>query len=405
MMRFFKTFLLLLIIYVGLLTFVFTIPNKYLSNNQQASFTILDSEGNYPSLSKSDWQGTRLDNFTDKLMIEKSKKKETNPLIAAISINDYPRYWHGYQVVLRPLLVFTSYGGIRQIYGFIVMLLIGTNLFFLIKKTDIFFSLSFFLCFYFIRFQTLFISMQFSNVFVVMLIFNLYILIRDMYDLKSKKYLLEFFLAGSLTNFVDLLTAPLVTLGVPLITLLYLCLKTVTTNEKITLQYLKNIFFICFSWGIGYGGTWAFKWIIASFVLRKNIIFDAVNQAIFRTEGNQQYPLDRSDMLKRNIGLILNHFNSVIFVLLVLLVIVLVIRKRDVVFRKFINRNSFYLLLIMIFPYIWYLAMANHSQIHYYFTYRAQIITVFSFLSFLSFILSEISKGNENLIVSEEKLL
>lgn len=53
-MRFFKTFLLLIIIYVGLLTLVFTIPNKYLSNNHQASYTILGNEGNYPSLSKSD---------------------------------------------------------------------------------------------------------------------------------------------------------------------------------------------------------------------------------------------------------------------------------------------------------------------------------------------------------------
>lgn len=67
-------------------------------------------------------------------MIDKTKKKETNSLIAAISINGYPRYWHGYQIVLRPLLVFTSYGGIRQIYGFILMFLIGINFFFLLKK-------------------------------------------------------------------------------------------------------------------------------------------------------------------------------------------------------------------------------------------------------------------------------
>lgn len=337
-------------------------------------------------------------------MIDKTKKKETNSLIAAISINGYPRYWHGYQIVLRPLLVFTSYGGIRQIYGFILMFLIGINFFFLLKKTDIFFSLSFFLCFYFIRFQTMFVSMQFSNVFIIMLIFNIYILTRNVSDFQNKKYLLAFFMVGSLTNFVDLLTAPLITLGVPLITLLYLYLKTISSNEKISLQYLKSIFFICFSWGIGYGGTWIFKWIIASFLLKKNIIFDAFNQAVFRTEGNQQYPLDRSDMLKRNISLILNHFNGVIFVLLMLLVVVLVIRKRDVVILK-LNKNSFYLLLIMSFPYIWYLAMANHSQIHYYFTYRAQIITVLSFLSFLSFILSEISKGSNSLIVCEEKLL
>lgn len=31
-------------------------------------------------------------------------------------------------------------------------------------------------------------------------------------------------------------------------------------------------------------------------------------------------------------------------------------------------------------PYIWLNLLANHSQIHFWFTYRGQIITVFSIL-------------------------
>lgn len=54
------------------------------------------------------------------------------------------------------------------------------------------------------------------------------------------------------------------------------------------------------------------------------------------------------------------------------------------------------LLYISLPLYLWYLAMANHSQIHYYFTYRAQMITMFSLLAFLSFISSELLPVNGN---------
>ena len=133
---------------------VYSIPNKYLHDNQSSSFRILDNEGNYRSLSKADWEASRLDNFTDKLMIEKTSKKEANPLKTAMSIDNYPRYWHGYQVFLRPFLLFAGYGTIRQLYSFIVMLLLGINLYLLAKKRDLFITLSFFISFYFIRYYT-----------------------------------------------------------------------------------------------------------------------------------------------------------------------------------------------------------------------------------------------------------
>lgn len=402
-----KTFLLLMLAYLLLMTLSYSIPNNFLEDNQQASLQTLDSEGYYPSLSKSDLQGSRLDNFTDRLMIDKSQKGETKPLRAAMFINGYPRYWHGYQVLLRPLLVFMSYGGIRQLYGFIIMLLLGLNIFVLAKNRDFFLTLSFFMSFYFIRFFTLFLSMQFSNVFILMLIFNLFILTRKRSVLRNESFILTFFIVGSLTNFIDLLTTPLITLGIPLLTLLYSKMKLSADRETTAWHYFREVFLTSFFWGLGYGLTWGAKWVFSSIILKKNIILDAFNQAVFRTEGNQDYPLDRVFMFKKNIGLILNKFNFLFFIGIVCLVVVIVILKRKAVKTNF-DGNIFYLLIVGLFPYIWYFGMSNHSQIHYYFTYRTQIVTVFALSSFLSFILSELlldnkikKKSTENLDIVE----
>lgn len=398
MKKILKYFCLLLILYTVSLTVVYSIPNKYLHDNQSSSFRILDNEGNYRSLSKADWEASRLDNFTDKLMIEKTSKKEANPLKAAMSIDNYPRYWHGYQVFLRPFLLFAGYGTIRQLYSFIVMLLLGINLYLLAKKRDLFITLSFFISFYFIRYYTLLLSMQFSNSFIIMLLFNIFILTRSKNDLNKSSFLCSFFIVGSITNFMDLLTAPIITLGVPLITLLYFKIKQDSLSEKNMLQYLKEIFLSAFSWGMGYGLTWISKWVLASFVLRKNILADAFNSAVIRTNGSERYPLDRMKMFKSNIGLILNNFNILLIITALLLTTIFLIYKRKLINRRLVI-NTLTLLIVGAFPYVWYLVMSNHSQIHYYFTYRAQIVSVFAGLSSLSCLLSSVI---DNRIIQDE---
>ncbi len=343
----------------------------------------------YPSLSSSDWEATRLDNFTDKLMIEKSNKKTSNFLKAAFSIDNYPRYWHGYQLLLRPLLVFVSYGTVRQLYSFMTMLLLGLNLYLLAKKKDIFIALSFFMSFYFVRFYALSINMQFSNVFILMLICNIFLMTRSIKEIKNKSFLCTFFVIGSLTNFTDLLTAPLITLGVPLVTLLYFKMKINTLDKTNLVNRFKEVISLSFSWALGYGLTWVSKWILASVILKENIIMDAFDQAIFRTEGSEVYPLNRMSMFKNNVKLILNNFNITVSLTIFIIALIILIYNRNKLSRLLL-KNSLCFLVIGVLPFIWYFVMANHSQIHYYFTYRTQIISVYAALSFFSYLISNI---------------
>lgn len=392
--QFLKCFIILLTSYIFLLVIAFSIPNKYLEQNVQESISLINNEGLYPSLNKND-KGSRLDNFTDRLMLDKTIKDENNPIKAAMSINEYSRYWHGYQVLLRPILLFVSYGNIRQLYGLVLMLLIGLNFFLLVKKLDVFIAMAFLLSLYFVRFYTFFLSMQFANVFVLMLLFNLYLLTRKADSLK-KNFYLSFFIVGSLTNFIDLLTVPMITLGIPLILLLYFKVINSKKNDMFSASYFFKVLFSSVFWGMGYGLTWFSKWIVATVILRKNVIMDGVSKALFRTEGNKDYPLNRYEMIHNNLGLIIDKFWLITFTIVISMIVFMVIYRRDVLIKHF-NKNSIYLLMIASFPYVWYMVLANHSQIHYWFTYRLQIISIFAVLSFLSYIMRVI------FLVSEEE--
>ena len=51
------------------------------------------------------------------------------------------------------------------------------------------------------------------------------------------------------------------------------------------------------------------------------------------------------------------------------------------------------MLLVASYPYVWFLVLSNHSQIHFWYTYRAQLVALFGVLMFVTGILKY--KGGE----------
>ena len=122
-----------------LLLLVFLIPIDSIDRNVAASAELLQKEGTYPVLS--DLFRSKLDNYTDALMLmEAADDSSTSILDRTLNIynhrvgdyspsesivahylegeeytetSSYARYWHGYLVVLKPLLTVINYGGIR----------------------------------------------------------------------------------------------------------------------------------------------------------------------------------------------------------------------------------------------------------------------------------------------------
>lgn len=397
MKKFFKLFCGLIALYVLGMTVAYALPSKNINENVKGSMVALSKEKDYPSLNLSDEKASRLDNFTDKIMIDKARGTEENPITAGMFVNGYPRYWHGYQLFLRPLLAMFNYSVIRQIYGLLLTLLVGVNFYLYLKKMDIFIAFSLLLSLYFVRVYTFFLSMQFSNVFFVMLLFNIFLLRNSEKEISNKRYFFYFFIVGSVTNFLDLLTVPMVTLGIPLITVGYIKLKRANSQEELSFAYLKNMLLNSISWGFGYGLTWLSKWLFASLILKKNILNDALKTIIFRTEGDKNIPINRIEMFRNNLDTMFNNLFIVIIGLLIVLTILVLLKRKSIIVER-INMNCIYLLITIAYPYIWYTVLAGHSQVHYWFTYRLQIITIFSLLSFLSYIVSSLtnSKNKES---------
>ncbi|MFL2109896.1 hypothetical protein [Marinilactibacillus psychrotolerans] len=378
---------LLIVSFVMLLALAYSIPNSFIQSKANHSISAITEEGDYRLLNPEDY-GSRLDNSTDRLMINTALKGSANPLYEAMDNSNYARYWHGTQIILRPLLMFISYTAIRQIYGFLLVLLIGLTFYFILKKLDVFVALSFLVSLMFVRFYTFFLSMQFSNIFVILFLALIYLMSREDQYFKKRYYIDFFIIVGAISNFVDLLTTPLITLGVPLILIYYWKSKN---EEPFLLDTVKQTLGNSILWGLGYGVTWGLKWIIASLVLKRNIVLDAITQILFRTEGDKNWPVSRIRMLELNFNLMFNKLN-ILFLAMVLLAFIgfIVINRRNIKFK--FNYFTAGILVTGLFPYAWYIILANHSQIHFWFTYRLQYVSIFAVLAILSFYISEATK-------------
>ncbi|MDT3755041.1 hypothetical protein ROT99_22195 [Citrobacter freundii complex sp. 2023EL-00966] len=365
-----KTFLSLIVIYTILMVAVFSLPSSNLNKNIELSKQILNKEGAYYTINNSFPRATQLDNFTDLQIMLPTMQKNDNALEYSMDMKGYARYWHGYSVFLRPMLSLFPYEDIRFFYSVLTLVLLCTTFYFITYNSGFFAAISFAISMIFIHIEIFGLSMQFSNIFIITMIFMI------IFSSKPKEFWsnptrlpIYFFLIGSVVNFIDLLTSPVVSLTLPLI-LSIIYMSNHNTNRQ--LDYILTSIKCSISWGIGYASTWIAKWLIASVILSKNVPLDALNQMIFRVAGDQQYPTDRLDMLKLNF---LTMFTTEYFIYILIGISLL---------SLFILKRSFgiwlSLFMMSVTPYVWYLLLANHSQIHYFFTYRSQVGTLFAML-------------------------
>jgi len=180
---------------------------------------------------------------------------------------------------------------------------------------------------------------------------------------------------------VDFLTAPLLTLGIPLVYLMLL--QTKEYKEASCRNNLLTMAVASVTWLIGYLGNWFSKWVLASLVLKRDIITEGVLQGVTRMGGGSQMESNRAEAIALNMFAILPPgitssdwgWFKIVLLTIAVIAIVLLVRfhggKNEVI-------SQIPFLLAALYPYVWYCVLANHSQIHYIFTYRAQMITVWA---------------------------
>ena len=353
--KYIKAFLFLLFFAVGSLAIVSLIPNRMVEANVTYSRNFAPS-GEYVNALDFKIRGSILDKPTESVMLKNSLNNESmNPLKSIMDAQNYARYWHGYLIVLRPLLVFTDITGIYYVNMFVFYGLLAVLLYYIAVKLKPSYAVFLMLAMVPAHFYIIPCCMQYIGVFVIAFISSIIVLRNQDCDIG-----LLLFITGCLTSFFDFLTAPLITLILPLS--LYLLMKEKQLSVK---DQLLSVVKYSILWGIGYVFFWASKWIIGSLVLQKNVLLEAGNSLNERTGT---FYMSRSLSV---VGVINVYFGfhtiymAVCIAIEVFAFTVLVMKKKHCIFWK---------LLIQIIPIIWYFLTSNHSLQHNFMTYRNVIV-------------------------------
>lgn len=284
----------------------------------------------------------------------------------------YLRYWHGSLLFVRPLLTVCDIKGILAISAALFGILICILIVLLIRKKAYISILA--LVFGLIGISIWFvpISLEYIWCFIIMFCTSIAVICT------KKRLGMVFLITGIITSFLDFLTTETITLLVPLLLLIAVKNDHIDGDSQFK-KYAKQNLLYSVLWGIGYSGMWISKWLIASVVLNINA-FQYVSEHIkHRTVGDTGISLDgySGGSLRRNIGCLFPLETGTFGKIIVIAMVCIAIYIAYVYRREKINTGKVLMyFVISLLPYVRYLVMYNHSYLHCFFTYRAQITTV-----------------------------
>ena len=364
-----------------LLTLALCIPVNH--DNASRSVDSLDGEGWYPSatqLSSSldtyfrSYLPGVLDGATDGLMIEKAtmELQGADPLYAAMNMEGYTYYWHGYVAILRILLWFLDYERIRFLNCAGQLLLIFFIAHQIWTKKGIRYALAVLSAYFLLMPMAMVLSLQFTWVFYIAMLPTAYICYHTSW-VTEQRIPYVFLGIGMVTSFLDLLTYPLYTWAFPLLVLLLL-----SEDGRKAGEYVKTVIISGLSWILGYGGMWAGKWLLASVIVKRNVMQEAWDEIMFRSGSQEALNFfSRMEALYNN----WKHYEYPLYMALLFLWLCWFAYQSLAAETKVQKqeKNAAYLL-ITLSAFVWYFVLANHTQGHHFFTYRIWGIAITSVL-------------------------
>lgn len=280
----------------------------------------------------------------------------------------YYRYWHGYILPLRILLCVLNLANIQMLLYFAQLALFVLVILLMMKRSLGALIPAFFTTYFLMMPFALGTCLQYMTVSIPMLLACVMLLFCDK-QIDAAVGMPAFFAAvGIITNFLDLLTFPLVTLGFPLV--LLLCLRLKAKDDIHSLFAL--FFFCCMGWGLGFGGMWAFKWLIVAVCFGWNYLGGIIAQAFHRVSAQSNgTSFSRFEALKINLDILLAK-SSYLLILGLTGLASLVPGTKTLLRKKRMQPDLRALILVLplLVSVAWFIVMANHSVDHAYYTYR-----------------------------------
>jgi len=324
-----------------------------------------------------------LDNRSDKVMISTALDETAKGSAIKRAMNaysdylgmDYAYYWHGYSILLRPLMFFLDLAVVRYINAILQVFLVLLLAKVLWDKKGLRYALMVISSYILLHPVAMGKSLQFSWVFYVGIIGSIIAAKHINYFEKSYRYLYLFTIVGMATSFLDLLTYPLFTWGYIAVVFLL-----VSKEDKTVLQHLLQVIQTGLAWIMGYAGMWVMKWTIGTLVTRTNIFKSAVSEVFLRTGvGNGDAAVrvfgisDRIALLYQNWKHYDNDLYAIIIVAWVIGIVIMSVRKGVIKSTKIPA-----LFLTGISAFVWYVVLANHTALHHFFTYRIFAVTIWA---------------------------
>lgn len=294
---------------------------------------------------------------------------------------DYTRYWHGSVTFIRPLLLFTDVNGVKNISFIVLLIFIGITLMILIKEKHYFISAALIISLIGIQFWNIRLSLEYIPAFIICFVLcPLFIILEKKNDI----YLtILSVISGVMIAFYDFLTVETISILVPIV-IVFL----IRTDDN-RLGNFKNNFLLTAKcgiyWGISYAMTFIVKWTASSVCTGENKFTSAISSVGVRLYGN--YNENNMPLYKQIPSAILANLSTIFGgterievgnIIIGLIIISIILGGIFFLFRRK-EKNialTLTLLIISFVPYLRYIILNNHSYLHEFFTYRAQITVI-----------------------------
>lgn len=395
----------------GLLVAAFCLPVEPMAQNVRLSIPTLD--GTWGSGEEAaeqvvkGYQTMQLDNATDaSMLLTAIHQSDTGAVDRAINVYTYrhevyytqygtlmqygqtgledmndtatTRYWLGYLIVLKPLLLFMTYMDIRVLNMLLQGLMLAGILMLMQQRGLGRYGLPFALAMCAVTPAITGLSLQFSTALWVMGLAMLVLLWKPDWVRHGVGDAAFFLVTGMATSYFDYLTYPLLTFGMPFV--LWLLMNEDDSNRAVWKRLLR-----CgMAWCAGYAGMWVGKWAIAALAGNEDFWSSVVGSIETRTSAElRDAAITRWDALLATLKVYAKKPYLLLGVATAIGYGAALWRSRR---RKTTGCRALYgaLLAVATLPLIWFLLMANHTYIHAYFTCRALAVTAFGLLCAMS---------------------
>lgn len=310
-------------------------------------------------------------------------QNENKNLLDAVTENlapnqQYLRYWHGSNAIVRLLLLVCSMEQIYQLNGIGMLVLIIWLLAVLCRQKYYIPACGIGLGLVLTASWFVPLSLEYTWTYLLMLA-GAVASVKLACAGKWQHLGVFFLLSGMLTNYLDFLTTESLTLLVPLLLVLWIDFHA---RRRAMHAMAVDAVKAALAWLFGYGGMWITKWLLASLVLGENVL-PYVTGHIQQRVGSGGLQLMLSAIVRNVKCLFPLEYGTA--GMLAAIGIALILMYVGYVYHKDRINKPWILLLLMIgaVPYIRYMVLSNHAYLHFFFTYRAQMAAIVALVMIL----------------------